>query len=205
MGPWLEGIRAVLERSPTRAFSLSALYNVLREEGMAEGRSPEWLLCILQERADLFKVIRTRRGPWSIAPLPAPREPAPTAKQWPSGSMPGDPWVICSMPPSGSFYHERDTVRRMQETLASLVGALDDGSPEAVARWIKTIREGEAVFRTLLHPGGWERRKAPDHHSPSESPRWKANPSSSAAKRISSFSSRRIPLRINQPPGTRLR
>ena len=205
MGPWLESIRGILERSPTRAFPLSSLYRVLRKEGLAEGCSPEWLLCVIQERADLFRVIRTRRGPWSVAPLPTPQGPPPTMEDWPDGSVHGDPWVLCTVPPSPGSCHERDAVRRLQETLASVADALDDGSPEAVARWIKMTREGEAVFRAFRQEDSRDLRKAPDHHSPSESPPSRARPSPSVARRRSSFSSRRIPLSTSQPPGTRLR
>jgi len=150
MDPWTDGARRILERAPTRSLAFSRLLAGLKEEGMeVEGREA-WVLKRLSEHSELFRILPDHRGPF----LGWPRDGASGCGSFDPLRRVGDPWVLaCPAPPPGSGAKER-AVRRIQEGLGAWGRCLDEGSPSAVARWIRATREAEGTCSVILAEGG---------------------------------------------------
>jgi hypothetical protein len=149
MDRWTEGAQRILERSPTRATTLSRILEGLQGEGVEVKGREAWILKRLSEHPELFRVLPDRDGPfhrWPLSPTPEPPTPSPLGRI-------GNPWVLaCPAPPPGFGTSER-AVRRMQEALVAWGRSLDRDSPNAVARWIRENLEAEGTCSLILAEG----------------------------------------------------
>jgi len=146
MDPWTEGARKILERSPTRAAPLSRLLTGLQEEGVEVRGREAWILKRISEEPALFRILPDRGSPfhrWPLTPTPEP-----SARH--GRHRFGDPWILARPAPPPSFGIRKQTVRRIQESLGAWGHCLDDGSPIAVARWVRATREAEETCSLIL-------------------------------------------------------
>ncbi len=149
MDPWTDGAQKILERSPMRATSFSQLLAVLEEEGLEVRGREAWILRRLSEHPELFRVLPDHGGPFRHWLMAGNQEWA----QAESRGRIGNPWVLaCPAPPPGFGAGER-TVRRIQEGLRAWGCCLDEGSPRAVARWVRANREAEGSCALILTAG----------------------------------------------------
>lgn len=206
MDPWIEGIRVILEGTPMQALSLSALHQRLKTEGgLGASRSVEWLRLTLERKPDLFRVIRTLRGPWTQATPCLTREERRGGQARGINGKGGELWILYLHRPRRVFRPEEAPIRRLQESLQSVGKALDEDSPSAVGRWVRLAEEGAALYSALCPSRSGPGRRATVSHSPSRSSMRTVNPALRVAASKASSSSRRRPLATSHPPGSRLR
>lgn len=206
MDPWIEGIRVILERSPTQSLPLSALHQRLKVEGgLVASRSSEWLRQTVERRPDLFRVVRTLRGPWASGVWKGTRGSGPAGAVPEGSGRDDDPWVIYLHNVRNPSRREDDAIRRLQESLQSVGKEMDEDSPSAVGRWIRAATEAEAVYSALCSSSVVPTRRAIVTHSPSRSTRRTVNPALRAANSNFPSSSKRRPLDTSHPSVVKLR
>lgn len=147
MDPWTDGALKILERSPTRASPLSRLLSGLEEQGVEVRGREGWILKRLSEQPKLFRVLPDREGPFRRWPLASRAEPQDRHGR----HRLGDPWILaCPPAPPPSLGPRERTVRRIQESLGAWGCSVDEGSPHAVARWVRATREAEGTCSLIL-------------------------------------------------------
>jgi len=148
MEDWLNAVRRVLARAPTCTLPFSEVLEALSLEGKGPLPDPRWLLSILMERTDLFRVISVAVGPWAA---------------WREASRPGgdplrarqrqdDPWILLLRAPEAGFGAPAALASRVRDGLLAWGRSLDEGSPSAVARWLRATLEGSRVCEGLFSP-----------------------------------------------------
>lgn len=148
MNDWLEDVRRVLARAPTYTLPYSEILEHLSMERKGPLPDPGWLLSLLAERTDVFRVISVSVGPWA---------------HWREASRPGgdplrsrrredNPWILLLHRPGEGFGTSHPFVERVRDGLLAWGRGLDDTSPSGVARWLRASREGSRACRALVRP-----------------------------------------------------
>ncbi|MBT8398800.1 MAG: hypothetical protein HKO65_15385 [Gemmatimonadetes bacterium] len=148
MEVWIERVRVILDRAPTRAMPLSHLLQSLEGVGGNRKEIGDWILKTMKGKEESFRVIPDRLGPWvwrmspggSSASIPA------MARQDP------DPWVLIRSPASRSSEPEERVFGQIRECLGAWGEAVDTGSQTSVACWIGANREAERALARLATP-----------------------------------------------------
>jgi hypothetical protein len=145
---WEKRIEGILDRSPTRAMSLSRLLEAVRAQSFGPVGSRDQILSRMKEESGRFKVVPDRLGPWAHL-----ARPGRTAGRSEGEGPQGDPWILIKSPPQHAMGSEGRVVGQVQESLLAWGQGLDTDSQRAVARWIDANWEAQEVLSSLFTPG----------------------------------------------------
>jgi hypothetical protein len=146
MEHWMEGVRQVLARAPTGTLAYSQVLQELARENHGESPDPRWLLNAVAGRKDLFRVVPFPMGPWARWLDQVQMEGSGCNHR----SVRDDPWILLLRIPETGIGPAESVLDRLRRGLREWGRALDEGSPVAVARWIRANREAARAWKAIM-------------------------------------------------------
>jgi len=138
-------VTELLNHSPAGSLPLSRLVQLLEGQGGSSREEPQELLSRLVTTQESFRVIPDRLGPW--LDWPGARNP----DRWSANPTPWgeDPWILPRRPIPSPPAPDDGIEGLLRECLQAWGWGMDDGSTQAVGRWISANREAERWWGNL--------------------------------------------------------